>query len=70
VPTDASRTVAGDPSIASHSQAEENSQRKPFSLCSQSVAEGPRDPGTVGTGLALLLIEQMLKRVLTNFFNF
>jgi len=41
-----------------------------FSLFIQSVAQALRCPGTVGTALALLLIEQMLKRVLTQLFNF
>jgi hypothetical protein len=46
-----------------------NSQRKLFSLFSQALAGAAQRIGTVGTRLALLLIEQMLKRV-TNFFNF
>jgi hypothetical protein len=37
-------------------------QGKLFSILSQSLARARRCPGTVGTPLALLLIEQMLKR--------
>jgi hypothetical protein len=40
-----------------------NSQRKLFSLLDQSFAMDPRDPGRVGTRLALLLSEQMLKQL-------
>jgi hypothetical protein len=41
---------------------------KLFSLFIQLVAHALRCPGMVGTPLALLLIEQMLKRVLTQLF--
>jgi hypothetical protein len=40
-----------------------NSQRKLFSLLDQSFAMDPHNPGTVGTRLALLLSEQMLKQL-------
>jgi hypothetical protein len=47
------------------------SQRKLFLLLSQSLATPVRGRGTVGTGLALLLLEQMLKRVIKpTFLNF
>jgi hypothetical protein len=70
-PTDPLRSVGGHPSIVSPAHLREifaSSQRKLFSVLRQLVAPAPHSVGTVGTGLALLLPEQMLKRV-TNFFK-
>jgi hypothetical protein len=73
-PTDTVRSVGGHPSIARPPDLRGifvNPQRKIFSLLHQSVATALHSVGTVGTGLALLLIEQMLKRVTNStFFNF
>jgi hypothetical protein len=44
--------------------------KKLFSLISEWVEKELRCPGPIGTGLALLSIEQTLKRVPNNFFDF